>query len=141
MMNFKSSQELDMDVSAGQRSSSLRQDVLEVEVAESKILTGIGEPEKRHCTFNLPERLSYQCGDYLAVLPVNSSDLVDEVMSHFKLSWDTNLFFKPGCPTILPTSRWISAREVLSGFVELNQPMTLKVSRSVGPAQSPKRTG
>ena len=117
-----------MGISAGQRSSNLRQDVLEAEVVDTKVLTSPGEPEKRHCTFKLPERLSYQCGDYLAVLPINSSAVVEEIMAHFKLPWDTNLLFKPGSPTTLPTDSWISARELLTGFVELNQPITLKVS-------------
>ena len=51
-------------------------------VKENKILTEASElgPAKRHVEIELPKGQTYRTGDYLAVLPVNSNEVVDRVL-------------------------------------------------------------
>lgn len=122
----RKTQKLGLEITTNQRSSSLRQDVVEAEVLENVTLTDPSQPEKRHCRLKLPKRLSYTCGDYLAILPFNPPELVERVMKRFSLSPDSSLRIEPGTATTLPVDRWISARDLLAGYVELSQPVALK---------------
>ena len=123
-------QALDVEVSTNTRSSDLRQDVSEAIVKDVKVLTAPGEPEKRHIELQLPTDMAYKAGDYLAVLPLNNSKIVKRVMNRFSLPWDARIFIKEGQNTILPTGREMSVFDLLSAYVELNQPATTKVCRS-----------
>lgn len=126
----KPSKGLDMEMTTSNRTSNLRQDVVEVEVIANEVLTVPAQPEKRHCSFRMPDRLSYQCGDYLGVLPLNTPQLVDRIMKRFDVPWDASLKVQRGSSTTLPIDRWLSARDVLTGHVELKGPITLKVSNT-----------
>ena len=118
---------LQMEVSSAQHASGTkRQDVIEAEVVDSRYLTAPDQPQKRHCEFRLPERLSYQNGDYLAVLPYNPAELVEQVLKRFGLDENSSIRIKHGSPTTLPTEQWIKAQDLVAGYVELSQAVTLK---------------
>ncbi|MCJ1431831.1 hypothetical protein MMC27_001186 [Xylographa pallens] len=120
------SQGLDIEISTNTRSSDLRQDVSEAIVKDAKVLTAPGEPEKRHIELQLPTDMTYRTGDYLAVLPLNRSEIVKRVMKRFSLPWDAKINIKEGQNTILPCGRDMSVFDLLSAYVELNQPATTK---------------
>ncbi|KAJ3487812.1 hypothetical protein NLI96_g3280 [Meripilus lineatus] len=81
---------------------------------------------KRHIEFTLPENVSYRAGDYLAVLPLNPSRIVQRAMSHFRLSSEQNISLSAAGPTFLPVDRPINVSALLSGYVELSQPATTR---------------
>ncbi|MCJ1400318.1 hypothetical protein MMC11_003523 [Xylographa trunciseda] len=120
------SQGLDIEISTNTRSNDLRQDVAEAIVKDVKVLTAPGEPEKRHIELQLPTDMTYRAGDYLAVLPLNGSEIVKRVMNRFSLPWDAKINIKEGQNTILPCGRDMSVFDLLSAYVELNQPATTK---------------
>ena len=121
---------LDIEISTNTRSSDLRQDVSEAIVKDVQLLTAPGEPEKRHIELQLPTDMTYRAGDYLAVLPLNHSKIVKRVMNRFSLPWDAKINIKKGQNTILPTGRDMSVFDLLSAYVELSQPATIKVFQS-----------
>ncbi|KAL6712977.1 hypothetical protein ACLMJK_009532 [Lecanora helva] len=118
--------ELDVEIQKTSRSNDLRQDVDEAVVKKVESLTAPGEPEKRHIELELPNHMTYTAGDYLAVLPLNPTKLVKDILTRFGLAWDTVLLIKPGQYTSLPTGRRIPATNLLSAYVELNEPITQK---------------
>ncbi|MCJ1377356.1 hypothetical protein MMC17_000451 [Xylographa soralifera] len=120
------SQGLEIEISTNTRSEDLRQDVSEAIIKDIKVLTAPGEPEKRHIELQLPTDMTYRTGDYLAVLPLNSSEIVKRVMKRFSLPWDSKINIKEGQNTILPCGRDMSVFDLLSAYVELNQPATTK---------------
>ncbi|KAI6370608.1 hypothetical protein MCOR25_004152 [Pyricularia grisea] len=109
------------------RAADLRQDVGEAVVVAARDLTAPGAPPKRHMEIRLPKtggRAHYSAGDYLAVLPVNPKSTVERAMRRFGLAWDAYVTIHSGGRTTLPTGTPVSAREVLSSYVELTQPAT-----------------
>ncbi|KAJ5668186.1 Amidohydrolase [Penicillium maclennaniae] len=117
---------LQVDVSSGVRASTLGLKLQQGYVVENKLLTPPGVPAKRHLKFKLPSDTTYQCGDYLAVLPVNPSSVVRRAIRRFDLPWDAVLRIqKPETsagPRSIPIDIPISAFELLSTYVELSQP-------------------
>ncbi|KAK5110979.1 hypothetical protein LTR85_000689 [Meristemomyces frigidus] len=124
---------LDMEMAHQNRSSYLRQDVQRATVVDAKGLTALGEPEKRHLEVRLPAGMTYEAGDYLAVLPLNPAESVARVMKHFGLASDTTINIKAGAATFLPTGVTLSVADVLRGFVELNLPATKRDLQSCIP--------
>ena len=118
---------LEIEIETNSRKSQLRQDVKEAIVVSNEVLTKDGEPEKRHIALKLPTGMTYKSGDYLAVLPINDSQIIHRVLKHFGLPWDAMLTIKAGANTTLPTEHALSAINILSAYVELNQPATRKV--------------
>jgi cytochrome P450/NADPH-cytochrome P450 reductase len=123
-------QGLDIEIITHSRSSDLRQDVREAIVKDARVLTAEGEPEKRHIELQLPTDMSYQAGDYLAVLPINHDKHVKAIMTRFSIPWDSRIIVKEGQNTVLPTGKDVMVYELLASYVELNQPATQKVSPS-----------
>jgi len=117
---------LEVEMSTHSRSSYLRQDVKPGTVVMAKRLTAAGEPEKRHLDVRLPEGMTYESGDYLAVLPLNPLESVGRAQRHFKLSNDATIMIKPGAATFLPTGVPLSVTDLLRGFVELGLSATRK---------------
>jgi cytochrome P450 / NADPH-cytochrome P450 reductase len=115
---------LEVEMSTQDRSSYLRQDVKPGKVVAAKVLTAPGEPVKRHLEVKLPEDMTYETGDYLAVLPLNPRENVRRVQRHFELPSDATLTIKPGAATFLPTGVTLSVEDLLKGFVELSLPAT-----------------
>ena len=122
----KAKSSLQVEVSSGVRASTLGLQLEEGFVVENKLLTKTGVPTKRLLRFKLPSDMTYQCGDYLAVLPVNPSTVVRRAIRRFDLPWDAILRVqKPSsgsAPPSIPLDTPISAFELLSTYVELSQP-------------------
>lgn len=112
------------------RMSTLRQDVKEAFVVDTRKLTADGEPLKKHIEIALPSGQTYRSGDYLAVLPINPKDVVDRVMRRFQLAWDAHITISGSANTALPTETSLPARSIFGAYVELAQPATKRVSRA-----------
>lgn len=118
---------LDVEISGSIRSSKLHADVREAIVKDTRVLTADGERVKRHIEIQLPSTMVYRAGDYLAVLPLNLPATVRRVLQRFQLPWDAVVTIKPSQNTILPVDQAISVYDLLTAYVELSQPATLKV--------------
>ncbi|KAK1975729.1 cytochrome P450 [Colletotrichum cereale] len=104
------------------RTSTLRQDVRDALVIDSRLLTnGDLGPAKRHLAVQLPSNMRYTAGDYMAVLPHNPKDTVARVMRRFHMTWDSHVMIHASGPTTLPTDVSIPVSDVLSSYVELCQ--------------------
>ena len=117
---------VEVEIATNARASSLRYDVSLATVIENRRLTAEGEPEKWHMEIQLPSDSDYQCGDYLAVLPLNSDESVRRVMKHFQLPWDATITVKSAGPSTIPSNTPLSIYDVLRSYVELAQPATRK---------------
>ena len=117
------------EISTQARASSLRYDVNIGKVLKVQKLTGEGEAPKYHVEVQLPSKSTYECGDYLAVLPLNPDKTVRRVMSHFQLPWDAVITLKTSGPSTIPTNTPLSVYDVLRSYVELSQPATKKSLR------------
>ncbi|EUC54437.1 cytochrome P450 family:NADPH-P450 family reductase [Rhizoctonia solani AG-3 Rhs1AP] len=107
------------------RATTLRQpDSRLGSVIENRLLTAPSIPAKRHIEFELPEGMTYQAGDYLAILPLNPPEYVHRVLSRFKVSPEQQIMINATGPTNLPAGKQVSLVEVLGGFVEIGQPAT-----------------
>lgn len=115
-----------VEVSTNARASSLRCDVKPALVKSNYVLTSNGEPTKRHMEIQLPSDCTYECGDYLAVLPLNSEKRVRRIMNHFGLPWDSVVTIKSDLPSVIPTNVPLSVFDVLRSYVELSEPATKK---------------
>ncbi|ELR05538.1 hypothetical protein VC83_09239 [Pseudogymnoascus destructans] len=117
---------IEIEIDTDARKSTLRQDVKEAIVISNQVLTAEGVPEKRHIVLRLPSGMSYNSGDYLAVLPINDQKNIRRVLKRYSLPWDAVLTIKVGANTTLPTGHPVSAMGVLGAYVELSQPATRK---------------
>jgi cytochrome P450/NADPH-cytochrome P450 reductase len=102
-------------------------------VVQNKILTQATDigPEKRHLEIKLPQGQTYRTGDYLAVLPTNPIEIVCRLLKRFNLSADTHIKIVSATDTFFPTNHPVSAFDILSGYVELTQPITKKQLETV----------
>jgi cytochrome P450 / NADPH-cytochrome P450 reductase len=114
------------EISTTARASSLRYDVELATVKENRVLTAEGESAKCHMEIELPEHMTYQCGDYLAVLPLNSDKSVKQILTHFNLPGDAVITIKATGPSTIPANTPLSVFDVLRSYVELSQPATKK---------------
>ncbi len=88
-------------------------------------LTKPGARSKRHVEIALPEGMSYRTGDYLAVLPLNPSELVQRALARFNLDYDSHVLLSmERGDTFLPTGAPVAVGELLSSYVELAVPAT-----------------
>ncbi|KAK5235129.1 hypothetical protein LTR47_003965 [Exophiala xenobiotica] len=124
--NDENAKAMHVEISTNARASSLRYDVSLAKVQENRLLTSKGEPAKWHMEIELPSNMTYECGDYLAVLPLNSEKSVKRIMAHFGLPWDAVMTVKATGPSIIPADVPLSAFDVLRSYVELSQPATKK---------------
>ncbi|KAI1800734.1 cytochrome P450 [Daldinia bambusicola] len=106
------------------RTSTLRQDVMEGLVVDTRTLTAEGEPVKKHIEIVLPSDESYRAGDYLAVLPINPKQIVERAMRRFHLPWDAHITIDGDDMTSLPTNTSLPAQSIFGAYVELSQPAT-----------------
>ncbi|KAI0770681.1 fatty acid hydroxylase [Fomes fomentarius] len=115
-------------VSAGtERAELLRQkDTALGTVVENRLLTAPGAPPKRHIEFELPEGMTYRAGDYLAILPINPERVVRRALVRFGLSAEQEIELHSTAPTSLPVNKPINVYNLLSGYVELQQPATTR---------------
>ncbi|MGE7602674.1 bifunctional cytochrome P450/NADPH--P450 reductase [Peribacillus sp. NPDC097675] len=80
----------------------------------------------RHIELTLPEGMKYQEGDHLGVLPQNPTELVKRVLRRFKLNSQdyVQLTGESGKAAHLPTEKPVKIEELLSNYVELQEPAT-----------------
>ncbi|SJK98069.1 related to bifunctional P-450:NADPH-P450 reductase [Armillaria ostoyae] len=124
-----------------ERAESLRQpDTALGRLLENKILTPTGHPVKRHLEFELPPRMNYGAGDYLAILPHNPTRDINRVLSHFGIVKNQHVIISSTSPTSLPVGKPVALFEILSGYVELSQPATNKDIENIMSASSDEAT-
>lgn len=99
--------------------NSFRADVQEGQVLDARLLTAPSEPTKRHLEIQLPEDATYECGDYLAVLPLNPGEHVRSIMSRFALRDDATVIIKGQEIGMLPLDTPLSVRDLLTSHLEL----------------------
>ncbi|CAF0947970.1 unnamed protein product [Adineta steineri] len=97
-------------------------------VLQNKILVETNEngPMKRHLEIQLPRGETYRTGDYLAVLPIHPIEIVSRVLRRFHLSSITRIEITSSTNTFFPTNYPVSAFDILSGYVQLTQPISKK---------------
>lgn len=115
---------LELEFVRQERAVHLQQSVQWANVVNTKVLTALGEPEKRHIEIELPSNVTYRAGDYLTVLPLNPKEYVKRVMAHFDLPWDSIVTIKKGSAVSLPAGEPITIFDLLQGYVEISQPIT-----------------
>ncbi len=98
-------------------------------VLENRELVDMSSPlgrSKRHVELELPDGLSYEVGDYLAVLPENDPERVARAAERFGFELDEliRLSSARAETSALPTGRPIAVAELLGRYVELGQPAT-----------------
>ncbi|KIX00596.1 uncharacterized protein Z518_09661 [Rhinocladiella mackenziei CBS 650.93] len=120
------SEALDMEISTSARASHLRHNVQEALVLRNELLTSPGVPEKRRTEFKLPTNMTYDAGDYLALLPVNNTQTISRVLRRFGLPWDAIMTLRKGAHTTIPTEVGIAVTAVLGAYVELSSPASRK---------------
>jgi cytochrome P450/NADPH-cytochrome P450 reductase len=109
-------------------------------VREVRILTSGDAPKKIHVELELPDTIKYQPGDHLAILPVNPPGMVQRVLSLFHVGSDSIFYVTSRTTSGLPTDTPISAHDLLSGYVELNQVATPLVRISISYSPPVKRS-
>lgn len=87
----------------------------------------------RHIELTLPEGVDYQEGDHLGVLPRNPSALVERVLSRFNLNGEdyVQLTGDTGKAVHLPTDKPVNLKELLSNYVEFQEPATRSQIRAL----------
>ncbi|CAF3919426.1 unnamed protein product [Rotaria sordida] len=97
-------------------------------VLENKILVQANDiiPTIKHLEIKLPKGQTYHTGDYLAILPSNPIEIVYRVLKRFNLATDTQVRILSSTSTFFPTNNPTSAFDILSGYVELSQPISKK---------------
>jgi cytochrome P450 / NADPH-cytochrome P450 reductase len=117
---------LQVEVTSSMRAATLGLELQEGLVLQNRLLTQPDVPAKRLVMFKLPPDTTYQCGDYLTILPINPNDVVHRAIRRFGLPWDAVLqIHRPegsNPPQTIPLDRPISAFDLFSTYVELSQP-------------------
>jgi cytochrome P450/NADPH-cytochrome P450 reductase len=121
--------ELEVQFVGNVRDPLLRQNGLALgTVVANRELVNTAKPgarSKRHVEIALPDGMEYRTGDYLAVLPLNPSDLVQRALSRFNLDYDSHVLLSmEHGDTFLPTGMPVAVGELLSSYVELAVPAT-----------------
>lgn len=119
-------EELDMQITTTARATHLRHSVQNAIVLKNEVLTPEGVSEKRHVELRLPTSMTYDVGDYLALLPVNPDKTVARVLRRFELPWDAMMTLRKGAHTTIPTEKEMPVTIVLGAYVELSGPATKK---------------
>ncbi|HKN51231.1 MAG TPA: cytochrome P450 [Amycolatopsis sp.] len=106
-----------------------RHEVRPMTVLENSELVDVGNPlgrSKRHLRIRLPEGVTYATGDHLTVVPDNPADLVARAAKRFGLDLDVVVSVSARQQTrrALPVDRPVTVRQLLTHFVELQNPAT-----------------
>jgi cytochrome P450 / NADPH-cytochrome P450 reductase len=119
--------QLDIRFVGNVRDPLLRQNGLALgTVVANRELVDLSKPgarSKRHVEIALPEGMSYRTGDYLAVLPLNPSEIIQRALVRFDLDYDSQVLLSmEHGDTFLPTGMPVAVGELLSSYVELSVP-------------------
>jgi cytochrome P450 / NADPH-cytochrome P450 reductase len=115
-----------VDISTSARASHLNHHVQDALVIKNEILSGPDTAEKRHMEIKLPTNVTYEAGDYIAILPVNNTRLIGRGLLRFGLPWDATMTIKKGSHTTIPMQQSLSVTIVLGAYVEMTAPATRK---------------
>jgi cytochrome P450 / NADPH-cytochrome P450 reductase len=117
--------DVEAEIATGERVRLLHQDLQVGIVKDVQVLAAKGEvPEKRHMEVELPQGSTYECGDYIAVLPQSPEPNVRAVMAHFKLPNDATITLKSKTFAPLPLGSSLSVQDILRNYYELAKPAT-----------------
>jgi cytochrome P450/NADPH-cytochrome P450 reductase len=93
-------------------------------------------PSTRHITLKLPEGATYATGDHIAIYARNRPELVESLLARLGLAPDTVLVLQGQGTRMrhLPIGTPVTARQLLSDFVELQDPATARDLRALAAA-------
>lgn len=98
---------------------------------------GLGQA-KTNVRVDLPDGVDYQTGDHLTVMADNPPEVVDAVLTQLGIDPGLRLAINPrrSSRRLIALDREVSARELLTHFVELRKPVTGSQLRSLAAANS-----
>lgn len=101
-------------------------------VSNSVLLSDCGDtPKTNYITIKLEDGQTYRAGDYLAVLPRNPTPAVERALKRYGLQGEESIILD--VPTsFLPTNVPLRARDLLSSYVELGQPIPRRLLAQLG---------
>ncbi|WLR47276.1 bifunctional cytochrome P450/NADPH--P450 reductase [Halobacillus litoralis] len=95
-------------------------------VLENKELLESDERSTRHVEVELPSDVTFQEGDHLGVVPENTQVLINRVLDRFGLKGEEYVMLSEGTgrASHLPTGQPVQLLQLLSSYVELQEPAT-----------------
>lgn len=98
---------------------------------------GLGQA-KTNVRVELPDGIDYSTGDHLTVMADNPPEVVDTVLAQLGIDPGLRLSINPrrSSRRLIALDREVSARELLTHFVELRKPVTSSQLRSLAAANS-----
>jgi cytochrome P450/NADPH-cytochrome P450 reductase len=116
-----------------------RSSVIPMTIVENTQLVspGLGQA-KINVRVGLPDGIDYQTGDHLTVMADNPSEVVDAVLAQLGIDPGLRLAINPrrSSRRLIALDREVSARELLTHFVELQKSVTSSQLRSLAAANS-----
>ena len=116
-----------------------RSSVIPMTIVQSTQLVspGLGQA-KTNVRVDLPDGIEYQTGDHLTVMADNPPEVVDAVLTQLGIDPGLRLAINPrrSSRRLIALDREVSARELLTHFVELRKPVTSSQLRSLAAANS-----
>jgi cytochrome P450/NADPH-cytochrome P450 reductase len=116
-----------------------RSSVIPMTIVEKTELVspGLGQA-KTNVRVELPDGVDYQTGDHLTVMADNPPEVVDAVLAQLGIDPGLRLSINPrrSSRRLIALDREVSARELLTHFVELRKPVTSSQLRSLAAANS-----
>ncbi|KAJ3540280.1 hypothetical protein NM208_g5131 [Fusarium decemcellulare] len=95
-------------------------------LTNQEIVPPIIGPSKRHVEIQLDPGVYFRAGDYLSVLPMNNSKVVQRVLARFAIPEDAVIELTGPPKAFLPMSQPIAVRDLLEAYVELATTVTKK---------------
>jgi cytochrome P450 / NADPH-cytochrome P450 reductase len=116
-----------------------RSSVIPMTIVEKTELVspGLGQA-KTNIRVELPDGVDYRTGDHLTVMADNPPEVVDMVLAQLGIDPGLRLSINPrrSSRRLIALDREVSARELLTHFVELRKPVTSSQLRSLAAANS-----
>lgn len=116
-----------------------RSSVIPMTIVENTQLVrpGLGQA-KTNVRVDLPDGVDYQTGDHLTVMADNPPEVVDAVLAQLGIDPGLRLAINPrrSSRRLIALDREVSARELLTHFVELRKPVTSSQLRTLAAANS-----
>jgi cytochrome P450/NADPH-cytochrome P450 reductase len=85
----------------------------------------------RHVTLQLPEGVTYAAGDHLAVYARNRPEVVAKIIQRLNLNSHSVVTLQSARMRHLPVGRPVTIRQLLSDFIELQDPVSRKDMRAL----------